>query len=721
MNRTTAKTSLVVQTAGISTTLLYRLKDPKGNFISEFSKWEDDVWKLSKEFSMNWKIKLPDKTLLTDSCNAGLLDMFKRFFDSAMHDCQSGKPISITNTSEVAAGIRRISGFMILHHHNSFSTLDHLAFEEFIDDWLAKFFAGHTDDELDDSNENQFIEDSHEGFGPLYKVVRVWSRLWAQSPALEEIDIPGLPEDPLDGKSSHKYTQEIFDSIRGRIPPLPDEVALPCMNEAHRWIEQRADDIIRLNEHCMKFVARGPYNKKGGAKLTYSRMKEFGEFTFSTETKTGKAWHESVKPRTTVNGIGKTFWWVPLKVVRRLIDDLFGACMLVIQSESGMRPGELRSLPPTNERTSDSHDAIVMRPSIKGLNELFFLRSLLHKGHPAPVPEEWLAGARPIGSSFIPGPVKAVRVLQRLLEPWRSMAQEEVKAWLLTTTKTSGALPVNATNVVHSTTSTVRNAQRNFIARNVDLSRLPNRSALGEDLTIYRKTKGRCVLPYQWRKSYAMYVIRTDRRMAPAVATQYKHVSVAITEDAYFSNNPDLLRERNAQQSRAAAGFMYRRVVGKEPCAGRVAKLFDKYADVIREVVGDTNRPEGIQQLQEWCESRGIRVFWSPPGKCFIPIAPMEAQCHKLAGTLHWSVKQPNFETREPDICAGCACFGVDAEHADFWKSRYIENETAWRHAKQTGLTYGFRVIQQRADVAANMLHLLQIKLPRLPRAPASR
>ncbi|WOD16955.1 hypothetical protein [Paraburkholderia kirstenboschensis] len=707
-----------------SPTLLYRLKSPDGHYVSEFSKWEEDVWQFSKEVSINWRVSLPDGTYLTDDSNTSLLDLWKRVVDSCLNDCRSGKPISVQHAPSLMSGIRRIVEWMVRRHHANLSTLDRTAFEEFIDDWIASFLSGKTDDELDEFDDTQSEDDSVEGFGPLYKVVNVWSRLWGQSPALEEIGLSGLPEDPLEGMTSLKFTKTIFDFIRKSIPQLPDEVAIPAMNEAHRWIEHRADDIIRLLEYCMKFVSKSDDDEEGGARLTYSGMIEFGDFIFSNDPETGEPWYEPVRPYSTVSGKKRkhTHYWVPVQQVRVLMCDLLGACTITIQSESGIRMGELRSLPASGRLDSESHSTIVVKRSISGMTELYFMRSLLKKGHPSPIQEEWLAGARPIGSTFVPGPVKAIWCLQKLFDSWRSMAPSEVGKWLLVNMRSSHSLPLNGTSIVHSSAWIVRNAQRNFISRNVDLSSLPNKSELGEDLSKYRETKGQCLQTYQWRKSYAMYVIRTDRRMKAAVATQFKHASVAITEDAYFSNNPDLLRERNSQQSRAAAGFMYRRIVGEEPCAGRVAKLFDKYADVIREVIGDTSNPEGIKNLQEWCERRNIRVFFSPPGKCFIPIAPLQSECHKVAGTLHWSVKEPNYRTREPDLCAGCACFGIDREHSDFWIDRYVENATAWRDAKQSELSAGFRVIRRRAEVAENILRLLGIELPRLPaRSPSAR
>jgi hypothetical protein len=90
-----------------------------------------------------------------------------------------------------------------------------------------------------------------------------------------------------------------------------------------------------------------------------------------------------------------------------------------------------------------------------------------------------------------------------------------------------------------------------------------------------------------------MYVVRTDRRMIPAIALQFKHVSVAMTESAYLGNNASILREAKSQQARAAAAFMYRCLTGKEPVAGRVAKLIDEYRPIIVKIAGSASAPDG--------------------------------------------------------------------------------------------------------------------------------
>ncbi|SAL52352.1 hypothetical protein [Caballeronia concitans] len=713
---------------------LYLLPNPGENMVSPWSKWKDHRWKLRESLTLNWERRLSNGTFLTDHTNNVLLDSFRRYLYSCMYDRRCGTPLSPMTAQSDLGAISWIADWMTRRSHNDFSTLDRYAFGQSIDDWLSDYLAGKLDEgehELgaeeagspdDDEKQGDEVQDEYpDGFDRMYRIINLWKRLWEQTAELRASRIKVLPEDPLQGKTALQATKAIFDFVRNRIPQLPDEVALPIMNEAHKWVEERAEDIIRLNAHCFTFFKRydsGNAPKKPRGYLSKKECERFGEFRFSKDSQTNEAWHPPVRAEVTKRE-GKrprSVWWVPSTLVRRLVDDLVAACSIVIFSESGMRPGEVASIRASTSAPDPrgTHSEIRIALSISGLNELFMLKALVKKGRKEAAEVEWLLGARPVGSNFIPGPVKAVLVLEQLLSPWRALRGGEVCKWLFITKKSGVGLPMRSTAVTRGHTSNMSRSQRGFIARHVDLSKLPDRSTLGEDLIPYRVSEGRCLLLYQWRKSYAMYVIRTDRRMLPAIATQFKHMSVAITENAYVSGNIELLRERESQQARAAASFMFRRVVGSEPCGGRIAKLFDTYAELLREVIGDSSGQDGIARLQNWCEQRGIRVFTSDHGKCFIKIAPKESKCHEVSGTLHWSLTQPNFSTREPDLCSGCACFGVDLEHGPFWINRYIQCETAWQHAKRTGLTAGFRVIQERAFVAASMLRVLKIDLPQV-------
>ena len=97
----------------------------------------------------------------------------------------------------------------------------------------------------------------------------------------------------------------------------------------------------------------------------------------------------------------------------------------------------------------------------------------------------------------------------------------------------------------------------------------------------------------------------------------------------------------------------------------------------------------------------------------------MEARCHEVAGTTLPFNRAPNFETRHPGLCAGCALYIVDADHSDFWRERYVENATLHEDARQAGLAHQYRVADERARQAAAMLRHLGVEIPKLEFADA--
>jgi len=705
---------------------LHLLKNPAMEFVSSVSRWKDIKWELDEVYpgsNLYWDIKFDNGSLLTDPIHFLLLDSTRRFIWSLLSDPVDRDAIPISSASGVLSACRPLLFWMVNTHRIDFSELVPSAFEEFLDHWMAigqqsQDFDGDfgSAEDFENSQEGDIEEEDSLSFSSLYKAVTVWKSLWNQTPTLINSAIPTMVEDPLQRRSALDVTNQVIAYVLRVTPPLPDEVALPIMNEAQRWLGCRADDIIRLHEMCMKAFVRSA-DGDGGALISKADAEAlFSKFYFSVEPGAVEPWHEPVEVRIVVYTSearkSKNHWFLPSVQVRELVDDLLGSCLIVLQSESGLRPGEIRTLEAGVDSES-RHNCLHSELSISGLNELFFLTATQRKGVPAPQVEKWLAGSRPTGSEFVPGPVRAIYVIEALLAPWRKLCNEKrVGGWLFVNMRSGQSLPRKGSSVVRSPRTKLLAAQRAFIEKYVDLNGLPDRSSLNENLVPYRETRGNCIIATQWRKTYAMYVVRTDRRMIPAVATQFKHVHVAMTESSYIGSNPEILREAKSQMARSAAAFMYRFVTGKEPVAGRIAKLIDEYRELIISVIGSESNPDGLNRLQEWCSERGIRAFSSPHGKCFIGIEPLEAECHRRAGTISWHNSTPNYEMREPALCAGCKLFGVDYDSVDFWVERYRENQTAWLTAKSRGLTKGFRVMQERAAVSANMLRVLGIPLP---------
>jgi len=66
---------------------------------------------------------------------------------------------------------------------------------------------------------------------------------------------------------------------------------------------------------------------------------------------------------------------------------------------------------------------IVLRTSRTGLNTVFYLKGLVSKIHSREM--EWVIGARPADSAYMPPPVRALVVLEQLYQPWRELGERD--------------------------------------------------------------------------------------------------------------------------------------------------------------------------------------------------------------------------------------------------------------------------------------------------------
>ncbi|MFM0658035.1 site-specific integrase [Paraburkholderia sediminicola] len=709
---------------------LHTIPESDDQPVSTRSKWGDPIWYLdadahmrSAQACMTWNFVLDDGTLFTDQRHRRLLAAMKRFVWSMLVDPRNGVHKKATGTAVRLTPIRFLCRWMIRNGYRNLGQLNHEACEDFLNDLRdqiddvvdsSESEAGQSEEEPVDgsANSSDDVDSGDRGHEPIRSYAQVRSRimvlwsLWRQSSALREAGVIPLPLEPFGGRSANLLAKQMIEDVQRRIPPLPDEVALEIMTEAHKWIGTRADDIIRLHNHYSEVWATFGRGVCAPDQLDREAMaRSLGKFEFSVEAGSSQAWHGPLVP-----GRRSGSWDLHLAEVRRLVAAVRAACCLVIQSETGMRIGEIASMRSASGQLGKSRGPVSMRRSKNGLSELFFLHGLLQKTVTAPQEAEWLCGARPTGTKWVPGPCRAVAVLEELLAPIRNAATwHELRNLLFVNVAHPHGMLMNGQNVSQCSSDSLLRFQRQFVKNYVDLSGLPDWSKLGEDLRPYRVTEGQCLKSHQWRKSFAMYVIRTDRRMIPDIAMQFKHLSIAMVEQSYISDDPDLQRERESQQSRAAAAYIYTVVTGSEPSAGRIAKLIEEQSLRIKSIIGDKQGNEAIDVLQIWCVDRGIKIFSSPHGKCFIRISPSTAECHKVAGTVHWSRTRPNFRTREPELCAGCNCFGVDLDHSDFWVERYIEYQSAWTTAEATSRTAGMRVVHERARQSAGVLRALEI------------
>jgi hypothetical protein len=377
-----------------------------------------------------------------------------------------------------------------------------------------------------------------------------------------------------------------------------------------------------------------------------------------------------------------------------------------------LRISELCGLEPGIDRESGLPTCVRVRRSYSGLNELFYVDGRLFKTVARAERVEWLVGSRPVGSKEIPPPVRAVHVLARLLDPWRKLARDPKVAKTLFVQPTGSHGMPGKSGIAITFEDMILVGQRQFVYRYVDLSKLPDRSRRGEDLAAYRDSRGLCLRTHQWRKTFARYICGADSRMLPAVSRHFKHLTLAMTEEAYLGKNPALQDAYESNINQSTARILYENARGKPAQAGRMAKVIDEHRAELQALIANKDERDGRRAIQKWIEQNQLQIFFAPHGKCFIRLDPVGARCHEVGQTVHWLNEEPNYATRHPSLCAGCSCFLVDKEDEEFWLKRYLDNYRAFLQGASDGKAGDYRIARERADQAAAILQALKLPLP---------
>lgn len=696
--------------------------------ISSRSHWDGDVWCLDNltpgakkdQSSLNWKVRLSDGTYLTDKSQANLLDQLKRYVWSLFCDARDGgklrKPGSL---GTLGVGVRYLAAWMVRRGYAELSELDSCAAELFrqdLVDLVVSEAVPHTlgSDGASDNSVNEQCNGlldpssaSNEDYlshNAAYNRICILTLLWQQRDALTDAGVRPPPTPPFGGDSARKVADGIIARAFQGIPPLPDEVALPIMAAAHRMMAEPAEDIIQLQ--CRYLQA---YRNSGALSAPAGRA-AITSFAFSVIPGEERPWHEHIRAEIGIETLHGFANRSAVQVLRNLILDVRNACVIVLQSQAGMRINELCALPAGCDPTTGIPICVEVRRSKTELSDLFFLKGRLAKTEQTPREVEWLIGSRPVGFRELPGPVRALKVLDQLFEPWRSLS--ESNDLIVAFTHPHG-LPKSAKTIGPISSDRLRDGQKDFARRYVDLSALPDTNAADEDLAIYRQSKGTCLRTHQWRKSFALYCFRLDSRMTPAIAQQFQHLSLSMTEEAYIGSDPLLLEAFNGIEMQQTVRTLYQFSTGKSATTGHFSNVLEDHRKEIEAVAANAmNRKEKETAIGRWCIENDIRIHFSQFGKCYMGVAPKRARCHELAGTLSWSNSSPNSAVCCPETCLECYCFAIDGDHAQFWINRYVENQRIWEYAVSRGYTGDYRIAKHRADQSKHILERLQIPLP---------
>jgi hypothetical protein len=680
--------------------------------VTPLSRGGDLVWALpvttpgahQRDGKLNWSMNLLNGSCLSDPQHAKRLGWAKKLMAVLLHAPSKGEPPAALSMPVFQQGFKWLISWMV---ERCIDTPGELNPGEYIED-LPRYIAEANEDDEDISE------------AQVRRALHIIPWLWSERRLLHKWGVSSFTQDPFRDHGITHYGQAIATKLIGWIPPLPDEVAIPLFNEIGWWLGQPAEDVIRLLEYVQDPLAGTEFEVATPMSRTGLRTQKAGEaqvarvkranrfltgFSFSALPGETKPWHAPLNAAFEGDGAR------PLIEVRVLFDAVREACALSIQGMSGMRISELLGIEAGLDVLTGLPKGVRVEPSATGLYEVFIIRTVMSKTEKGlPREMDWVLGMRPQGQQNEPLPVRALRVLNRLHASWRERART---TRLLLAGRVGETLPLKTTALGAMDSQKMREGMKRFIARWVDLSALPDQSKhriKDNNLVEWRESKGTIFKSHMLRKSWAQFMFAVDPLLKPAIQLQFHHLSLAMTDTGYISSNLLLVNDMDSVARQATQLMILEMLNGENPLAGKMGEQLEQATRDLGARVKGLPTSDAYKEVVRFCESAQLPIFFSPHGAC-MPLQTHSMRCHEEAGTSLLLRKQPNARTRQPSLCAGCNCFVLDARHADFWATRYLDNWLAYKRAERSGDAGDFKVIKERALQAGKLLKKIGINV----------
>ncbi|MTJ93602.1 MAG: site-specific integrase [Desulfovibrio sp.] len=593
--------------------------------VSNKSAWEDPKWILEETTpgqypkTLDWAFEMPDGSLFTDISWGTLLESCRQVIWTFMNSCIGGRVSKANTTYAFYHSMTNFVRWMCSNDYIAFNELDDGAFRDFLD--VARVDAYRR-------------KNKRGPFNTLRNAVAFPIKLWQFHAVLETAGLPVPQCPPFQGRRANEVARETAERQDGTIPPIPDDVFRRAIELS---LQATEEDIFAEAMQCAAAV----FEHRGLSSKHYTKLKVVDESL----------------PQDRIKAIIK---------INRVRD----ACVILIQALTGMRANEICAIKTSGiDPTTGLPDCIVVKPSLSGLDELFFIRSLLSKTLPTPAENDWLVGSRPVGSGpeSLPIPVLAVCALERLYRPWREADGTNELVLAMGVDAVSGK-PYSVPIMIY--------AVKDFFDTD-DLLANHNPST------------------HQWRKTFAQYVIRSDSAMLPALKDHFKHLSIAMTEQGYVAADPELLQlldDAAVQNTVAMIGSM---MSGKSRHNGPLVDELQKTARRLGISLGNRSTEDRQADVEELVRSSSMRAWevrfrGQPAGDCMF--RPGTGKCTDGC-PAKWMLRAPLWSAARPDLCWECKNLVVaNNMHMAFWQDRL---------AKQTG---AIEDAEAQGDIALAML-----------------
>jgi hypothetical protein len=594
---------------------------------------------------VSWNIELGTKGRLTDPKHAVLLAELQCFMRVMLTDPDGGARMAVGSVHPSMDSVGELAKFMLDHGATSLASFTSKLSWEYVSYFEEKWEEG-----------GLLVGRPRKAtFSSAYRVLNIVRQIYDQRHRMREQGVGYISQAPFSGRTPYDVvTNEIGLQKDGKLKPIPGRVAIATLSEAFKWVTERADDVLALQDFALRAIADLPY-AAGNDEI----RKFVAEYEFSLDPDTGRPWRPAVTVCTRTTLDGRVVKLSLIQSLRRLILNLVSACTICIQGCTGLRAHELIGLDAA--KVKSRLKCIERRRSSDGLMEMFFVEGISAKRSVAKV--QWLFGSRPVGTNYTPAPIRAIETLDCLLAPWRSLGRRN--SLLVTFSKGKG-LPRQAGSIGRFTASSLTSAQKEFaadaLARTTEMS--------SSEIVL----EARAIRAHRWRTTFAHFVFSTSPRMLVPLRDHFKHLSEAYTDTGYIGADASLLEDMEGERVQATAELMLQMSLGRPVGAGSVQHLVDRHRDKLAASIEAMSGATSLEKATALVKSQDIRLWDGAYATCFIGILPSGAKCAEKS-RLPISLRlAPNFAMRSPDVCAKCRCCLILPDQRDFWQERLEKN-----------------------------------------------
>lgn len=589
--------------------------------FAEGSAWDDQIWRFpvttagtgKAVFSMNWAIPLPDGGVLTDPAYAAILEAWKRVLWTMIVAPPDGHPRKGSYCGRFGTALRFLLPWMLATGRRDLASLDNSAFDDFLEAISAKAAEDNEDDNeaaWGDGGITDVAVSSYLVIFALPYVVRA---------ELAAAGFPAPNDDPLGGRTPIGIAREICSKITRQTPEVPDAIFVATVNAALTMLEELwLEPLIELCES----LATNPNSGHESQCRTY--LDTYFRDVAGREAST--------------------------QFVKAIVIQVRASCQILIQAASAVRISELCGIQTKGRNSSTGLPKCVkMDRTFDDEYELFSLDAQLFKHTSSSEPAAWVLGMRPVGSTYLPPPVKAIDILHRLDDRWRKVAGIDQ---LLVQFSKSWGFPTDRRPIAPASGTIIRRHQRSWLTEVAGV-----------------KEEER-VTTHMWRKTFARYLIRVSADLLPAISHHLKHLSIAMTEVGYCKPDPATRQLIEDARVEEAGSVIFGAITGRKRVEGPIAKEIRELGNELSRRLGNRPADSMPRDIEQEVRERRIELYGNEVGWCVF--RSESARCHLLMSDPAPAFLRlaPAFQERRADVCQKCANFGIGDEHLAFWQER---------------------------------------------------